>query len=89
MSFIHFRDNPDIDGRLTEHQKVSITEISGHIDEVSARGVHQDQCGCTDDGCAILGNAIAIREAGSEETIAWLVAKGVLDLDLAWGEVQR
>lgn len=88
MSYIPFRDNPDINDKLTAAQLATIRQISIHIDEVSARGVHQDQCACTDDGCAILGKAIAMREAGSEETIAWLVAKGVLDLELAAGEVQ-
>jgi hypothetical protein len=88
MSYIPFRDNPDINDKLTAAQLSTIRELSILIDEVSARGVHQDQCACTDDGCSILGNAIAIREANSEETIAWLVAKGVLDLELAWGEVQ-
>jgi hypothetical protein len=89
MSYVPYRDNPDVDNRLTEHQRSLIEELSGHIDERSARGVHADQCGCTDDGCPILGNAIAIREAGSEETIQWLVAMGVLDLGLAWDEAQR
>lgn len=88
MSYVPFRDNPDIDDKLTAAQCATIRSLSIHIDEVSARGVHQDQCGCKDDGCAILGRAIAMREAGSEETIAWLVAKGVLDLDLAAGEIR-
>lgn len=88
MSYVPIRDNPDIDDKLTAAQCATIRELSIHIDEVSARGVHQDQCACTDGGCAILGNAFAMREAGSEETIAWLVVKGVLDLDLASGEIQ-
>lgn len=89
MSYIYWRDNPDIADTLTEQQKVSVEEVAGHIDEVSARGIHQDDCACDDPECPILHRAIGMRYATSDETIAWLVAKGVLDLDLAWDEVQR
>ncbi len=88
MSYIPMRDNPDIDDRLTERQQSLIRELSIHIDEISAHGLHKDACGCTDEACPHLDRYKAMREAGSEETIAWLVAKGVLDLSLAWEEIR-
>lgn len=87
MSYDPFQDNPDIASKLTEEQQAIATSLSLRVDKLSAEGHHADLCGCTEAWCMTRSN-VDNREAGSEETIAWLAAKGVLDLDSAWGETE-
>jgi hypothetical protein len=87
MSYIAFRDNPDINGKLTGEQQAIATDLSLRIDKISSEGQHADLCGCTDSWCMTRSN-VENREAGSEETIAWLAAKGVLNLTRAWKATQ-
>lgn len=79
MSYIPFRDNPDLEG-IPKRITPELEALADLIDESSARGNHHDDCGCDDPGCANLGRNLASHTAGTTETLGWLYAKGLLTL---------
>lgn len=77
MSYIAYRDNPDLAG-VNEITQAVLDMLSEHIDESSSRGLHGDQCSQFCDkgeACQYWRHHIA----SSEETLGWLVAQGLLD----------
>lgn len=75
MSYIPFRDNPDLAG-VGGITQLALEKLAVHVDESSRRGLHADQCGC-DKGEAC--QHWLYTYASSEETLGWLVGQGLLD----------
>lgn len=82
MSYYCYRDNSDIsdsDAFDDSDVRAEIYTFSELIDMSSQRGRHNDACACDEgDACS----SWFYIEAGSEETIAWLVAKGFIDMNV-------
>jgi hypothetical protein len=77
MSFLPYRDNPDLAG-VGEITQAVLEKLSERIDESSSRGLHADQCS---QSCG-KGEACQYwrhHMASSEETLGWLVGQGLLD----------
>lgn len=77
MRYYPFRDNPELAG-LTDSDEIGIVALSEIIDESSARGNHVNACNC-DKGKRC--SSWMYRVASSEETIGWLVAQGLLEME--------
>lgn len=76
MSYIPFRDNPDLAG-VGGITQAALEQLSEHIDESATRGLHVDQCNC-DRGEDCPSYAYGYQ-GGTEEVLGWLVGKGLLD----------
>jgi len=75
VSYIPWRDNPDLDG-IGVITQGALEQLSEHIDESSSRGLHADNCGCDKgDTCKYWSLHFAL----CEETLGWLVGQGLLD----------
>jgi hypothetical protein len=77
VSYIPFRDNPDLAG-ISEQVAAELEVLSEQIDESSAIGNHQDACGCDNPKCDNLLDNLACHQAQSSEVVGWLFAKGWL-----------
>lgn len=77
MSYIPFRDNPDLAG-IPEQAAAELEVLSEQIDQSSAIGNHQDACGCDNPKCDNLLDNLACHQAQSNEVVGWLFAKGWL-----------
>lgn len=83
MSYVPFRDNPDLAG-LPEGTFDRLVPLADLIEESHGRGIHEDDCACTNPNCPILERAmIRIMPPPAEVVMGWLVAKGLLNLDAA------
>ncbi|MEA5367748.1 hypothetical protein VA596_50015 [Amycolatopsis sp., V23-08] len=87
MSYVFSRDNPEIADRLAGTDLERIRAVSDRIDRIHAEGMHQDLCGCTAATCTTRTD-VELREAGSEETIAWLAALGFVSIDELYVETR-
>jgi hypothetical protein len=77
MSYVWFRDNPDLAG-ISEQAAAELEVLSEQIDKSSAIGNHRDACGCDDPKCVILECNLACDTAETSEVVGWLFAKGWL-----------
>jgi hypothetical protein len=83
MSFVPFRDNPDL-ATVDPVDRVALVGLAEHVDSSSQRALHADQCGCNrGENCPHYPRS---WEADAEETLGWLVGQGLLDPNavLAW-----
>lgn len=77
MSYLPFRDNPDLAG-IGDAARDRILELSEEIDLSSRKGLHADQCGCA--SAPKCGPWNDLHSAYSYEVVGWLYAKGLLTL---------
>jgi hypothetical protein len=77
MSYVPFRDNPDLAG-ISEHARADLEVLAEQIDRSSVIGNHRYACGCADPKCVILECSLACDTAETSEAVGWLFAKGWL-----------
>ena len=76
MSYLPYRDNPDLAG-VGEVTQTVLENLAEHIDASAQRALHTDQCGCDrGEDCPHYPHGY---QAHAEETLGWLVAEGLLD----------
>ena len=76
MSYIPFRDNPDLAG-VGEITQAALEQLSDRIDESATSGLHVDQCNC-DRGEDCSSWSLGYQ-GSTEEALGWLVGQGLLD----------